>query len=409
MDRQNCEVVVAGHVCLDIIPTLREIRGKLSSLLVPGTLVNVGPAVTSTGGAVSNTGLALHRLGFRTRLVGKVGDDLLGRTILEVLRRQHPSLTHGMIIAPGEASSYTVVISPPGVDRVFLHCPGANDTFLADDVDDGRLVGAKLFHFGYPPLMRRMYTHGGEECARLLRRVKRLGITTSLDMAMPDPDLDAGKVDWKGWLKRVLPHVDVFLPSVEETLFMLDRGRFDRMLRGDVTARVDGNLLTRLSEHLLALGAALVMLKLGDQGVYLRTTARAARGSPNAKNRVWGPLSAMGRSRPANPDAWTGREILAPCFRVSVVGTTGSGDCTIAGFLGGLLRGLSPEDAVTLAVAVGGASVEQADATSGVPPWSELEKRIRCGWKRRRVDLKLPGWTWNPKRRLWIGPHNEGG
>jgi sugar/nucleoside kinase (ribokinase family) len=359
--------------------------------------VNVGPAVTSTGGAVSNTGQALHRLGFRPRLLGKVGDDLLSRVILEILRRQDASLTQDMIVASGEASSYTVVISPPGVDRVFLHCPGANDTFKADDVDDGQLVGARLFHFGYPPLMRRMYTHGGNECARLLRRVKKLGITTSLDMAMPDPDLDAGRVDWKTWLKHVLPHVDVFLPSVEEILFMVDRKRFDRMLQGDVAERVDGDLLTRLAGHLLRLGAALVVLKLGDQGVYLRTTTDAAR------------LSSMGRCRPATPDAWRAREILAPCFRVKVVGTTGSGDCTIAGFLGGLLKRLSPEDAVTAAVAVGGFNVEQADATSGVPGWAEVEKRVRSGWKRRPVDMKLPGWTWNSKRSLWIGPHDAGG
>jgi len=45
-----------------------------------------GAATVSTGGAVSNTGIALHRLGVPTRLMGKVGDDILGRAIPDVLR-----------------------------------------------------------------------------------------------------------------------------------------------------------------------------------------------------------------------------------------------------------------------------------------------------------------------------------
>ncbi len=48
----------------------------------------------------------------------------------------------------------------------------------------------------------------------------------------------------------------------------------------------------------------------------------------------------------------------APCFDVEVVGTTGSGDATIAGFLSALLRDASPEEAMTMAVAVGACNVE---------------------------------------------------
>ena len=53
----------------------------------PGRLLQIGPATFSTGGPVSNTGLALHRLGIATRLMGKVGDDLLGQAALAAHRR----------------------------------------------------------------------------------------------------------------------------------------------------------------------------------------------------------------------------------------------------------------------------------------------------------------------------------
>ena len=59
----NPQIVVAGHVCLDIIPAWDPAGGDVQSRMVSGALLNVGPATLSTGGAVSNVGIALHRLG----------------------------------------------------------------------------------------------------------------------------------------------------------------------------------------------------------------------------------------------------------------------------------------------------------------------------------------------------------
>ena len=393
------QIVVAGHICLDIIPCLDGVTGGLEAICAPGRLVNIGPSIISTGGPVSNTGLALHRLGLPVSLMGKVGDDLIGQTVLAVLRGHAPQLADGMIVAQGEHTSYTVVLSPPGVDRVFLHCTGANDTFCPEDIDLARLRGVRLFHFGYPPLMKRMYEEGGAQLATLLRRAKAAGPTISLDMAFVDPASAAGRADWPALLKRALPHVDVFVPSLDETLFMLDRARFERLQAAagpeGLTAHVDGQLLAELSGRLLAMGPAIVMLKLGDQGAYLRTTADARR------------LAAAGAARPADVEGWRGRELLAPCFAVQVVGTTGSGDCTIAGFLAGLLHGLSAQGAMTAAVGTGACNVEAADATSGIPPWSAVQARIAAGWPRREVRLCLDGWRQDQTTGLHIGPNDK--
>ncbi len=368
--------------------------GAGDGLISPGALVECGPAVLSTGGAVSNVGLALERLGVPARLAGRVGDDLFGRGILELLRARGEGLAAGMRPVPGAASSYTVVISPPGRDRTFLHCPGANDEFGSDDVPDSTLAGADLLHFGYPPIMRRMYSDGGAECAKLLRRARSAGLTTSLDMARPDPAAPAGGVDWPEWLARVLPDVDVFLPSLDEALFMLDRRRFEEMdARGPVGAAADGELLWAVSGRLLEMGAAAVALKLGDRGLYMRTSADASR------------LAAAGSCAPRAAE-WTGRELYAPCFRVEVAGTTGSGDCTVAGFLAGLMRGLSPAGTLQSAVAVGGCSVEAADATGGVKTWEEVQARLTAGWPRLDLRPELPGWQ--PGEPAWTGPGDGG-
>ena len=397
MSGERIDVVVAGHICLDLIPSFGETEADLRALMTPGKLFNVGPLTTATGGTVSNTGLALRRLGLPARLMGKVGDDLVGRAILDALRSRDPGAAEGMIVAEGRPSSYTIVINPRGVDRIFLHCPGANDTFGADDVDYDEVASAKLFHFGYPPLMRRMYADGGRELQTIFRRVGERGVVTSLDMAYPDPASEAGGAPWLAILERVLPHVDVFLPSFEETLFMLDRERFGRIEKergGDLISGAEGALLDELAGRLIGLGCAVVGLKLGDQGLYLRTTGEAARVAPLAAR--------LGLAA----GSWVDRELLSPCFEVEVAGTTGSGDCTIAGFLAGMLHRLSPEEAMSSAVAVGACNVEQADATSGIPPWEAVQRRIGAGWGRRPLSIPLPGWHWEEASGIWRGPHD---
>ncbi|MDD4891744.1 MAG: carbohydrate kinase family protein [Phycisphaerae bacterium] len=357
------QVIVAGCVCLDVIPGWPA--GAAVADILPGKLIEMGPVSVATGGAVSNTGLALHRLGVPVQLVGKVGDDPFGRMILEAFERQGPGLADGMVVAPGEATSYSVVINPPGVDRSFLHCPGANHTFVADDVPYDRVAdpAMRLFHFGYPPIMRRTFANDGEQLERMFARVGEFGVTTSLDMCGFDPASPAGQVDWPRLLARVLPAVDLFLPSLDETLQMFHPGGAET---GDM------NVIRSLADRLLAMGAAVVGFKLGDQGLYVRTTADANR------------LAAAGKAFVGvKLDAWLNRELAAPCFEVEVAGTTGAGDCTIAGFLAGLLAGLSPEETATAATAVGACSVEQPDATSGVPHWSAVRKRVESGWRRR--------------------------
>ncbi|MCD4825090.1 MAG: carbohydrate kinase family protein [Phycisphaerae bacterium] len=358
-------IVVAGHICLDIIPTINPFDGGLESFLVPGKLIDIGKAVVSTGGAVSNTGLALHRLGLPVELMGKVGNDPFGQIVLNLLESRGDKLAEGMIVSDSDQTSYSVVISPPDVDRIFLHCPGANDTFRADNIDYETLSKSGMFHFGYPPLMRTMYENDGRELTEIFRRVKKLGITTSLDMALPDPNSPAGKANWPKILADLLPHIDVFLPSLDEIVFMLG----DKELQNQPIA--DGRLLKDISQRLIDMGVAIVVIKLGEAGLYLRTT--------NDKQR----LETMGTSAPKDIAAWTNREFYSPCFKVDVVGTTGAGDCTIAGFLAGLFQSLGPEDALTAAVATGACSVETADATSGVQPWDKMQMRIKSNWNRK--------------------------
>lgn len=179
-----------------------------------------------------------------------------------------------------------------------------------------------------------------------------------------------------------VPYVDIFLPSIEETLYALRRPTYDHLhqaaLDHNITPLVTPELLRDVSGELLALGVKATGITLSDRELYLRAAGEAA----------WRDAD---RGQPSDLAAWAGKELWAPCFRVEVVDTTGSGDATIAAFLAALLRGHSAEQVVTMAVAVGTCNIEAADALSGIRSWEETQARVVGGWPRHVPDLNASG------------------
>lgn len=384
------QVVVAGHVCLDVIPPFKS---EEIVHLLPGSLHHVGSPIMATGGAVANTGLAMHRLGFDTHLVGKIGQDAFGEEIVNCLDRIDSTLSTGLIIDQDVDTSYSIVINPPGLDRIFLHCPGANETFSNDDINDSQIENASLFHFGYPPLMKQFYENNGTELKLLFQRMKSKQLTTSLDMALPDPASEPGQIDWKTILEECLPFVDIFLPSIEELIYMLDLKAF-KFFKDKNHSFIDQKMLSRMADKLLHYGAAIIVIKLGVSGLYVKTT--------KDKNRLM--LSNIDRFS-SDTTVWLDREFISPCFKVNEKGTTGAGDSTIAGFLGGIIKGLTPQQTATFACAVGAFCVEKEDATSNIPKWEEVVKRVSSGWSKVEPTVNLERFTC--KEGMYFSPNDQ--
>ncbi|MEM6527735.1 MAG: carbohydrate kinase family protein, partial [Chloroflexota bacterium] len=198
------------------------------------------------------------------------------------------------------------------------------------------------------------------------RGVKEANVVTSMDTAMPDPGKFPGQVDWRTILTSTLPYVDIFVPSVEELMFMLRRESYDAV-RGDVLPLLNRSTLESLTDELFTMGCAIVGLKLSSYGLYLRGAADEQR---------FAPLAALG----VDPSAWREAAVYHPAYEIEVVGTTGAGDAAYGGVLTGLLHGLSPERVASVANAVGALNVSRPDATSGLLSWEETLARIDAGW-----------------------------
>lgn len=398
MEMKKYDIMAAGHLCIDIIPLFADSGVKVfDDILTPGKLVNVGEVKINTGGSVSNTGIVMKKLGLNVCFCACVGDDALGRITTDMLKRNGSA--EGILVRNNIPSSYTIVISPPGIDRVLLHNPGTNDDFTFSDLNPDLISQCKSIHFGYPPLMKRMYQNEGEELMKFFKISKQAGATTSCDMALPDPDSESGKVNWRQVLKKILPYIDIFLPSVEEAFYMLDPQKFLEMKKRYNGAELLGHLTpedySRFADEVLSMGAKIAALKAGYRGFYVKTQGKKI-------------FDSMGLAKPADFDNWSNRELWAPAFAADNFATAaGSGDSSIAGFLTAFLRGLSIEQSLKFATCCGLQNVRVPDAVSGVKSWDETTAILKSNMPMIDIGCTAKGWNFSKEHQLWTGPKDQ--
>jgi len=359
------DAVIAGYLGVDIAPGFPLSRHPVSTadFFRPGRLIETEGLAISLGGAVANTGLAMRKFGLNVELMGCVGTDALGDIVVERFREE--GVTTGIVRKTDSGTAYGIVIAPPGRDRIFFEDSGCNAAFGSDDVDYAIVARSRLFHLGYPPLMKKLWNSQGDELVAILRRVRSLGVATSLDMALPDADSPSGRSDWCRILENVLPHVDIFMPSLEEIFSMLEPNEYAAMLRDspgeEVQDLASQELFDRLAARILAWGVPVLMIKCGSRGAYLCTgdvsklnaATKLALPSENASHRKW----------------WVS---CLPLESGRVRNACGAGDCAVAGFLTSLLKGHSIEDAADYAMAAGRDSLYGVDALSGLSDWETM-------------------------------------
>jgi len=389
------DVMCAGHLCLDIIPRFPDTGARqIAEIMRPGKLVNIEEATLSTGGPVSNTGMNLQVLGLEVCFCARTGRDVFGELTIDLLRGEGNA--DGVHVVDGVPSSYTIAIAPPHIDRIFLHNPGTNNVFSPDDLDPELVAQCRHFHFGYPPLMRGMYENDGAGLDAVFRIAKAAGATTSCDMTLPDPASISGRTNWRRILEKILPNMDLYLPSVEETFFMLEPEAFLRMKEkhdnADLIDFLTPEDYARLADTCLSMGAKAVSLKTGHRGFYLKTGEAAH-------------FAALGAVGPGHPANWSSRELWAPAFRPPVFGSaTGSGDSAIAGLLAAFLRGLRIETALKYATCLGLQNVQVLDAVSGIQSWEETTHLLQEDLPLLDAHIAAQGWHWSTEHGLWAGP-----
>lgn len=314
---RDAAVLLAGHLCLDLIPTL---PGPPS--LVPGDLWTTGPLTLQPGGCLANTGTALLDLGVPVALCADVGDDDSADTLRSLMQARGFDVS-GLRRTRG-STSYSVVVQPPGEDRTFWHHVGANASFDGSGVRCGT---ERILHIGYPTLLPALVGEDGAPLLELLRRGHTHGLATSVDLAVVSSPTDATRRLWRTVLPRVLPEIDVITPSFDDLATALgDTG---------TTSPTPESLRTE-ARTLVDRGASIALVSGGSAGFGL-ATGDAAR------------FAAAGPAIAGLSADWHSVSFTAPAAPVTghaATATTGAGDSATAGFLAALLRGDTPRDAI---------------------------------------------------------------
>jgi sugar/nucleoside kinase (ribokinase family) len=242
-----------------------------------------------------------------------VGDDLQG----EFIRRRYAAegLDASALQSCRGATSTTLVLVNSEGERSFIFDLGAAGEFNVDLLHAHRelLKRAKFFLFGYFGLVPAW----DEELPEMLRFARECGCMAALDAA--------GSGGEMGPLARILPHLDIYVPSLYEARHQ--------------TGLADPRAM--IARFRVAGAAGLVGIKLGAQGALL---------SPAA-----GELLEIAPISPPGP----------------VVDTTGAGDAFDAGLIAGLARGMSVAEAGRLAAAAGACCVTGLGATEGLRGFEE--------------------------------------
>lgn len=369
--RPSADVVVAGHLCVDLRPALES-----TPAVTQGRITAVGELDIRPGGCVANTGSTLAALGSSVRLSGLVGNDPLGRVVVDWARSIDGLDTSGITVTEDASTSYSVIVQPRGRDRAIWHYTGANDLFDGRGVELDREV---LVHIGYPPLLPAMYARDGALLIDVMRSASGVGATTSLDMATPDLQSDAGTIDWRRMLERTLPYVDIAVPSLDDLRTMLAR---------ELASLED---IRAVARELIDMGAAIVLLTDGPNGTYLATAG---------EDRV----RAGGSALAPLPPEWHGRELWGCRVETTVAGTTGAGDAAAAGLLHAILTRRGPARALRLANAAAAVRI----GGRPIPPSDVLENRLDSSGSFARPDdndwpEELPGVLLGPADRTGSG------
>jgi sugar/nucleoside kinase (ribokinase family) len=349
-------IIVAGHLCLDIIPDLQAL--PVAAVALPGRLNEVGALTIALGGAVANTGLALHLLGSEVGLVGLCGTDFVGNAIYQQLYARDPQLVRSLTIDPRQATSYSVVVAPSGQDRAFWYFPGTTAHLDVAHITP-HLTGADWLHIGYPPMLAALMANDAAPLVGLLQQAHAHGLTTSIDMVLPDPRAASGQYHWPHILTRILPHTDVFVPSASEICAMLRPELYARWGH-DCDQQLSHTDITSICAELVDLGVAVAGIKLGSRGLYLHT----------------GPATAFTHLQWLATDQWANQRHWQPAYPVTVTGTVGAGDACMAGLIHGITKKLPVHVCAQGACAVAACCVEGIDAVSGIVEWDGTLRRF---------------------------------
>jgi len=305
------------------------------------------------------------RLGLKSGLITRVGDEQMGRYVLEQMRREGVAL-EGIKTDPQRLTALVLLaVEDEGVSpHIFYRTDCADMALSEEDIDEGFIASARAIvvtgtHFSRPNrdadqrnAIRIAKAHGHQVAFDIDYRPTLWGLTGHA--AGFERYVKSDRVSER--LKSVLPDCDLIVGTEEEV-----------MIAGGAD-----NVLAAL-KAIRAVSGATIVLKRGPMGciVYQGEILRLEDG------------------------------IVGKGFPIEVYNVLGAGDAFMSGFLCGWLKGEPLATAATWANACGAFAVSRLLCSPEYPTWAELSHFLEKGSAQRalRKDAALSHIHWATTRR----------
>jgi len=297
-------ILVVGSINMDLVV-------RTASMPAPGETVFGESFVTSPGGKGANQAVAVTRLGGQCRLIGRIGTDTFGQTLLAGLKAEAIDCTH-VIETPEAPTGVAIIIVDSLGENAIVVAGGANRVLTPDDI----FMRAELFADARAVLLQLELPMPTIRAA--VDQARRHDCRIVLDPA-PAPR----------HLPPELCRVDVLSPNVIEAETITGKKA--------VEERID----KLVASDLIAMGAKTAVLKLGSRGS----------------------LVVMA----------DGHFYRVPPYKVQVQDTTAAGDAFTAALAVALARGEGFHFAAKFANAAGALACTKFGAQSAMPTSDEVK------------------------------------
>ncbi len=302
-------IVVVGSINMDLVASAEHIPSVGET--IEGTGFQFQP-----GGKGANQAVAVAKLGYPVRMIGKVGDDSFGAQLRSQLEGSGVD-TAGVGVSSGSSGVAVIVVSQRGENSIVV-IPGANATLTPEFLEQKRDIicsaGLVLTQLEIPL----------ETVERLASMCEHEGIPLILDPAPARP-LSRGLLESIAW----------FTPNETEAAFYA----------GDSKGAVNSASPECVAKKLFERGVRSMVLKLGDRGALLATDADHQR---------------MLKSEP-----------------VRAIDTTGAGDAFNGAFATALLLGKEPFESARFASASAAVSVTRFGAQASMASMEEVQSLLK--------------------------------
>ncbi|WP_274652217.1 sugar kinase [Paenibacillus humicola] len=307
--------------------------GETMALFMPPEYRGLEGASTleqSFGGAESNVAIGAARLGCSVGWFGALGDDPFGRAVVKRLRGEGVDVSRARLSpdAPTGMMFRETVAGKLAVHYYRKH--SAASRMRPEDLDLDYIRGSSILHV--TGITTALSDSCRETVFAAVDAAKRAGVRVSFD-----PNLRLKLWSIEEARRVVLPlaeQADYFLPGWDELKLLYGTDDFDAV-----------------KAKLSALGAVSVVKGVGESTVVLER----------------------------------GEATSVPFYKADqVIDTVGAGDGFCAGFLTGLLKGLTPVEAVRIGSISGSLVVQMRGDWEAQPDWAAVESRLSDkGWVER--------------------------